>query len=98
MFFNAIHTRIRFCLLGIFIIFILIVIKVLQGSKIFLVTNDTNYVMEDLTGWSINEVRSYTNLLGIDLKTEGYGYVTSQSIPAGTSVTNDMELNITLEK
>lgn len=71
---------------------------VLENSKIFLVSNETNYIMEDITGWSLNEVMTYTNLLGIELKTDGYGYVTSQSIEAGTAITKDSILNITLNK
>lgn len=69
-----------------------------ENSKIFLVTNELEYTMEDITGWSLNEVMTYTNLLGIKLSTDGYGYVTSQSIETGTKLTKDMILNITLNK
>jgi len=41
---------------------------------------------------------TYTSLLGIDLVTNGYGYVTSQSIPAGTPITSGISLNVTLSK
>ena len=69
-----------------------------EGSKVFLVTNNLDYVMEDVTGWSLNEISTYANLLGITLNTDGYGYVTSQSIEVGTNVFNDMILNVTLSK
>ncbi len=72
--------------------------KVLEGSKVFLTSNSHDYLMEDLTGWSLNEVRTYANLVGIDLKTNGYGYVTSQSIASGTPLTEDISLEVTLSK
>jgi len=72
--------------------------KVLENSKIFLVTNDYNYVMEDMTNWSLNEVMTYANLLGIDITTSGYGKVTSQSISPGTLINKDMKLIVNLSK
>lgn len=73
-------------------------INVLEGSKVFLVSNNHDYLMEDLTGWSLNEVMTYTSLLGIKLNTNGYGYVTSQSIETGTLVNDEMTLTVTLSK
>ena len=70
--------------------------EVLEGNKIFLVSNSSDYVMEDINGWSLNEVMTYANLLGVELKTEGYGYVNSQSIAPGTPITDDMVLTVTL--
>ncbi len=72
--------------------------QVIENSKIFLVSNNHDYVMEDVTGWSLNEIMTYANLLKVKLTTEGYGYVTSQSIPAGSPIVDNMELNITLSK
>ncbi len=72
--------------------------KVFENSKVFLVTNNNDYVMEDIIGWSLNEVTTYCNLLGIELYTDGYGYVTSQSIEIGTNITSDSVLTITLSK
>jgi len=72
--------------------------SVSEYGKVFLVSNNTDYIMEDITGWSLNEVMTYTSLLGIDLVTNGYGYVTSQSIPAGTPITSGISLNVTLSK
>ena len=72
--------------------------KVLENSKVFLVSNDNNYQMINLTGWSLNEVTTYANLLGIKLETSGYGYVTNQSIPPDTQITPDMTLSIELNK
>lgn len=69
-----------------------------ENGKIFLISNNYDYIMEDLTGWSLNEVMTYTNLLGINLTTEGYGYVVSQSIEAGTKITENMNLKIILDR
>ena len=54
--------------------------------------------MTNLNGWSLNEVKTYCNLLNIELVTEGYGYVTSQSIEEGTAINSDSVLRVTLSK
>ncbi len=72
--------------------------KVLEGGRVFLKSNSHDYVMEDITGWSLSEVMTYVNLLGISLITDGYGYVTSQSIPVGTPLTSDMALSVSFNK
>lgn len=72
--------------------------KVLADSKVFLLSNGLEFKMEDMTGWSINDVKTYTELLGIKFEYNGYGYVTSQSIDAGTVLdTSNMVLSVTLE-
>ncbi len=71
---------------------------VIEGSKAFLVTNSSNYIMEDLTKWSLNEVSSYANLLDIKLKTNGYGYVVSQNILPGTQINKDTLIEVNLNK
>jgi len=70
--------------------------NVLEGSKVFILTNSTEYLMEDLTGWSLNEVMTYANLLNIDLEINGYGNVINQSIIKGSKITKDMSLVVTL--
>lgn len=72
--------------------------KVHEESKVFLVSNSKDYVMEDVIGWSLNEVMTYANLLGIELVTSGYGYVTSQSIEVGTLINEGVSLSVTLSK
>lgn len=70
----------------------------LQGEKLFLLTNSSDIYMEDLTGWSLSEVKTYASLLGIKLNYTGYGYVKSQSIPAEVLIDKDVTLEIELEK
>lgn len=67
------------------------------GNKVFLLTSNNDYTMQDMTGWSRSEVLSYTNLIGITPSFNGYGYVTKQSLKAGSAITFDKELTLTLE-
>ncbi len=71
--------------------------KVLEGSKVFILSNSKDFEMEDLTGWSLNEVMTYANMIGLSINPNGYGYVVSQSIPVGTPITEDMSLTIDLK-
>ncbi len=68
----------------------------LAGEKLFLLTNSKEFTMEDLTGWSLSDVKIYTNLLGIKLEYSGYGYVKSQNIEAGTTIDTENTL-LTIE-
>ena len=55
--------------------------------------------MENLTGWSLSEVKTYAELLGIKLEYSGYGYVTSQNIESGAVIDKEnMVLSIELNK
>ncbi len=72
--------------------------KVLEGSKVFLVSNSDDYQMVDLTGWSLSEVMTYADLLKIKVDFEGSGFVQSQSIAKDTLVTSDMTLHVVLSK
>ena len=71
----------------------------LSGEKLFLKTNGTEIKMENLTGWSISEVKTYCDILGLKLEYTGYGYVKSQSIESGTVLgLENMTLSVELEK
>lgn len=70
---------------------------VLEGGKLFLVTNSNDINMPNIIGWSLNEVKTYCDLVGINLEYSGYGYVTSQSIAEGTLIDNTMTLTVQLE-
>lgn len=71
----------------------------LSGEKLFLKTNGTEIEMENLTGWSISEVKTYCDILGLKLEYTGYGYVKSQSIESGTVLDlENMTLSVELEK
>ena len=71
--------------------------KVVAGSKVFLLTNDTNILMPDVTGWSTNEIIRFCNLIGLKYTLNGYGKVVSTNIAKDTLLDpNTMTLEITL--
>ena len=57
--------------------------KVLSGSKVFLLTNSTEFTMPDITGWSSSEVMNFCNLIGLKFTFTGYGVVSSFNLPVG---------------
>ncbi len=61
-------------------------------DKIFLITNDKDIKMPNLTKYSLNEARTLLNMLNIKFTYEGNGYVYNQSIPAGGDITDDLVL------
>lgn len=70
----------------------------LAGNKLFLLTNSNNFKMENIIGWSLSDVKTYCELIGLKLDVQGYGYVVSQSINAGEAIDlNNMMLSVTLE-
>ena len=71
-------------------------ISITNKDKIFLVTNDSNITIPDVNGYSSKDATSLLNLLGIKTKLTGTGYVTAQSIAAGTAITQGMEIELTL--
>lgn len=70
--------------------------KVIAGSKVFLVTNSTNILLPNFTGWTYNEVKTYASLTNLNVNLNGYGYVTSQSVGEGTLVNSELVVDITL--
>lgn len=71
--------------------------KVLEQSKVFLLTNDTNYVMPNVVGWSTNEVIRFCNLIGLSYQMNGYGRVKSTNIASGSIIDMNEILEINLE-
>lgn len=50
------------------------------NNKVFLYTASDEYIMEDITLWSRNDVEVYAKLLGLDVVFDGFGYVKAYSI------------------
>jgi penicillin-binding protein 2B len=69
----------------------------LEGGKVLLQT-DGNATMPNMKDWSLRDVLKLTELTGIKLKTSGSGYVSSQSIKAGSTVKGNETLTIKLNK
>ena len=53
---------------------------VIKGDKVFLLTNSDKIVMPDITGYSKIEVKILADILKLELKMQGNGYLISQSI------------------
>lgn len=71
---------------------------VLSGTKLFLLTNDSEYYLPDITGWSSNEITTLCNLVDLNCNITGHGIVTKYSLPANTKLNKSMNLDITLEQ
>ena len=70
--------------------------SIMTGEKIILLTNSNAYQMPSIIGWSRSDVIALMKLLKIPYQIDGYGYVTSQSIEKGTTITNDLSMSVTL--
>lgn len=69
--------------------------SVLVQDKVVLITNST-FTMPFVVGWSYSDVKAIMELLGIQVTSEGYGYVVEQSIPEGTEIHENDTLHIKL--
>ena len=69
-------------------------ITLVNNYKVFLITNGDNITMPNITGWARNDVVRLCNLLGIEYKINGTGYVVSQSITEGSNVSGVLEVNL----
>lgn len=68
-----------------------------DSQRVFLMTGGT-MTMPSLTGWSKGDVVKLAQLVGIKLTVNGDGYVTKQSLKAGTTISSGAELTITLKQ
>lgn len=70
--------------------------EITNNDTIYLITNDSNITIPDLTGLSSKIAKSILNNLGVKANLDGVGYVTSQSVAGGTPITPGMEVILTL--
>jgi penicillin-binding protein 2B len=70
--------------------------KLVKGSVVLLRTNGVT-ALPDFTGWSKKMVLSYKMLSGLDLRINGDGYVTEQSLSKGSVIELDDPVVIQLE-
>lgn len=66
-------------------------------DTIYLITNDANISIPNVKGLSSKVARDLLEKLGIKVKLEGVGYVKEQSLIAGTKITENMEITLTLQ-
>lgn len=63
--------------------------QIVANDTIILVTNGADYRMPNMVGWSRKNVITFLNLMGIPYQIDGYGFVTVQSIQAGSPITGE---------
>jgi penicillin-binding protein 2B len=56
------------------------------NEKVFLKTNDSNYLLPNLSEWSKNDVLRLCEFLELEVELIGNGYVKTQSVPENTLV------------
>ena len=72
--------------------------KVASGSKVFLITNDSNQTMPDLVGLSRKQAEELLKRLDVTVTLDGSGYVTEQSVAVGTKIEKGMNVTLKLAK
>lgn len=70
--------------------------NILENDKVFLLTNSTSFTMPDITNFSRYDVIKLCEFMGIECSFDGYGYVISQSINAGTNIDKNSKLEVLL--
>ena len=70
--------------------------SILTHDKVILITDDTNYLMPNLVGWSRKEAETLLEMLKIPYEISGNGIVVSQDVKEGTVINQDTKLTLTL--
>ncbi|HEY9571328.1 MAG TPA: PASTA domain-containing protein, partial [Metalysinibacillus sp.] len=69
---------------------------VVSGTRVFLKTAGPS-TLPTFTGWSLQSVLTYEALTGLSIETNGEGFVVSQSVSAGTQVTENTTIVLRLQ-
>ena len=72
--------------------------KIIKGETVFLVTNKKPYIMPNVYGWSSSDILLFSKLTNLDYEINGYGKVSTVSIPEGTEIHPRDKIIINLEK
>lgn len=67
---------------------------VLSYDRVILITNNNYNIMPSLKDYSRSEAIYLMNALGFKYEIDGYGYVTDQSIPAGSEVKDTVKITL----
>ena len=70
--------------------------KITNKDTVYLITDDQNITVPNVVGLSSKVASNLLNLLGVKVKLDGVGYVTGQSVAPGTTITDGMEISLTL--
>ncbi len=71
--------------------------SVVTQQKVFLLLDSNTILMPDMTGWTRKEIVEFWSLSDTPVRFVGYGTVVSQSVPPGTTITKETEIEVTLE-
>ena len=71
--------------------------KINKIDKVFLLTNSSEITMPNLVGFSNKDFNSFISIVKIPYIKNGIGYVVSQSIPPGTVIDENTNLEVALE-
>lgn len=69
----------------------------LNNQQLFLLTNDANWLMPDMTGWTIKDITDFWSLTSIEIQTTGSGNVVSQSVHVGESIDKNSQIKVVLK-
>lgn len=70
---------------------------VLEQSRIFLLTNGSTFTMPDVSGWELNDLIRFCNMIGLSYHFNGYGHVVKTNIETGTIIDFNTVLEIELQ-
>lgn len=73
-------------------------VNINNDDKIFVLTNSKNITLANMSMWSSREVNTYCDFINLKCNITGYGYVSSQDVAVGTSITDLKEINIELKR
>ena len=69
---------------------------VTSNDTVYIITNDSNKSVVDVTNLSSKVAKDLLQKLGLKVNLDGVGYVTEQSVAAGTNITENMEITLKL--
>ena len=70
--------------------------SLLSKQRVILITSGTQN-MPDLTGWSASDVLRLGQMVGLNVKTKGNGFVAKQSIAVGKQIGQSDKLTVSLK-
>ena len=70
---------------------------VVTGQRVFLLKDTGSMLMPDMNGWTRKELTGFWSITQIGIRMNGFGTVVTQNISPGTSITQETEIEVTLE-
>lgn len=70
--------------------------EITNNNIVYLITNDNNLTIPNVVGLSSKTAKDLLQKMGLKVKLDGVGYVTTQSITEGVPITAGMEIMLTL--